>query len=292
MSGLTSRSWRVIWSRGAGCRALAERLGDAVPVDGDLRASVIRARADILVARKASSFDLVATAVPSGFEPDEVTEIVAAVGGGPHSELAGRVASKLAAHLEIPGRLITGSPSREEDFEAESTLAALTESAPGLSPKVVRAGSAKDLVEGLGPGSLLVLGAPGGSWLQRQFFGPGRKLVVSAPGGSIVVRSAPARCFQSMDEPTGFGPAMPAREALRLLREASAPVVDAGILIGIIDRETLRGAAADAVVGDLAGDAVFVHDTDPIEAVAEVVPAANPVPVVDARGRLVGVIRG
>ena len=87
---------------------------------------------------------------------------------------------------------------------------------------------------------------PGGSWLQRQFFGPGRKLTVGAPCGALIVRDAPRRCFQAMTDWNAFGPRMRVADALCLLEDAAAPVVDNGRVIGSARRSVL--AASDPTV--------------------------------------------
>lgn len=278
----------VLWTRGDGCRDLATALGPARQVDGDLRAACIRARAELLVARKLTSFDLVSTAVPHEFAADRVGEVVAAVGGGPHSALAGVVASRLADSLGVPGSLASASPSAADDDGVEAILAEVGALVPDLPAKVVRADGARRLVEGFAPGTLLVVGAPGGSWMQRQFFGPGRQLVVRAPAGAVVVRRAPTRCFQVMEEPAGFGPAMPVVEARRLLEGDAAAVVDEGVLVGIVRRVVLDGGGTLAEVME---DPVFVREEDPVEAATALADFVSVVPVVDADGRLRGVIR-
>lgn len=287
---LVDRGWRVLWTRGDGCRELAPALGDAGPVEGDLRAACLRQRADLLVARKLTSFGLVSVAVPHGYHRDEITGIVAAVGGGPHSILAAVVAERLAIALDVPAALASGSRSAREDATAESVLAEVGTVVPDLPAKVVRADSARELVSGLPAGSLLVVGAPGGSWMQRQFFGPGRRLVVKAPAGAIVVRRAPTRCFQAMSEGMAFGPAMPVREARRLLVAATAPVVDEGRLVGVVSRTALDAAPASAVVGAVAAAAISVRDEAPLDEVDLVPEEIDQVPVVDGEGRLRGVI--
>ena len=89
---------------------------------------------------------------------------------------------------------------------------------PELDLRVVHAQSATALVKDLPAQTLLVLGAPGGSWLQRQLFGPGHRLQVAAPGGSIVVRHAPRRCFHAMTSPSGHvaGPHLSVADAAHL----------------------------------------------------------------------------
>lgn len=283
--------WRVLWTRGDGCRELALTLGAARPVEGDLRAACLRQRADLLVARKLTSFGLVSVAVPHDVRRDAIGGVVAAVGGGPHSTLAALVAERMGRSLEVPASLASGSRSPREDPAAEAVLAELSEVVPALPAKVVRADNPRDLVAGLAPGSLLVVGAPGGSWMQRQFFGPGRRLVVRAPAGAVVVRRAPTRAFQAMEEAMFFGPAMPAREARRLLRDAVAPVVDDGHLIGIVRRTALAALSVGSTVADAIETAVSVRDDEAADAIERIPPDVDQVPVVDAEGRLRGVIR-
>ena len=286
-----AEGWRVLFTRGDGCRELALTLGTAGPVEGDLRAACLRQRADLLVARKLTSFGLVSVAVPHDFHRNTVGAIVAAVGGGPHSTLAALVAERLGRLLDVPASLASGSRSPREDAAAELVLTELGSVVPGLPAKVVRADSARDLVAGLAAGSLLVVGAPGGSWMQRQFFGPGRRLVVKAPAGALVVRRAPTRCFQAMEESMAFGPAMPTREARRLLRDAVAPVVEEGRLIGIVRRSALAEAPAGGTVSAVVEPAVSVRDDEAVDAIDRIAADVDPVPVVDADGRLRGVIR-
>ena len=283
--------WRVLWTRGDGCRDLALALGEAGPVEGDLRAACLRARADLLVARKLTSFDLVSIAVPHDFRREAVGGVVAAVGGGPHSALAAIVAERLGRTLEVPASLATASRSSREDPVAESHLSEVGSVVPGLPAKVVRAESARHLVAGLAEGSLLIVGAAGGSWMQRQFFGPGRRLVVRASAGAVVVRRAPTRCFQVMEEPMAFGPAMPVAEARRLLRDDAAPVVAEGRLIGIVRRSALAAAPTSGDVAAVAEEPVSVREDEAVEAVGPIAAIVDPVPVVDAEGRLRGVIR-
>ena len=287
---LLDRGWRVLWTRGDGCKELALALGEAGSVEGDLRAACLRHRTDLLVARKLTSFELVSVAAPHGFRPAAVSGIVAAVGGGPHSMLAGAVAARLGLYLEVQTSLASGSRSPEEDAAAEAMLAEVSAVVPGLPAKVVRADSARSLVAGLPGGSLLVVGAPGGSWMQRQFFGPGRRLVVKAPAGAVVVRRAPMRCFQVMTDPMPFGPGMPVAEARRLLSTSSAPVVDDGRLVGVVQRSALATADRGAVVGAVMSAPVAVREEGTLEDVDLLDGGIDPVPVIDHEGRLRGVI--
>jgi len=291
----TPELWRsVVWTRGSGCRDLAALLadGEAVPVDDDLRSACIAERARLLVARKLTSFDLVSAAVPVDFAAAAVAGVVAAVGPGPHSALAALVAQRLADSIGIPGSLVSASPAPDQDEAVEATLAEIAALVPDLPAKIVRASSARLLVGTFPPGTLLVVGAPGGSWLQRQFFGPGRKLIVGSQGGAVVVRAAPVRCFQEMLEPDALGAGLLVREARRLLQGDAAPVVADGRLVGVVRRSALLEAFPEDSIGSIAEDPVFVSEEDPVEAALEVAAFVRPVPVVDGSGRLTGVMPG
>jgi hypothetical protein len=290
----TSALWHsVAWTRGSGCAELAALLSldEPVQVDGDLRAVCIAERTRLLVARRLTSFDLVSTAVPIGLKGDGVASVVAAVGPGPHSALAAITASRLGDTVGVSASIVSASPSPDQDEAVEAALAEASRVAPDLPSKVVRASSARALVSTLPPGTLLVIGAPGGSWLQRQFFGPGRKLIVGSPGGVVVVRSAPTRCFHEMTEPVGLGSGLLVAEARRLLQGDAAPVVTDGHLVGIVRRGALFEAYPEDTVGSIAEDPVFVAEDDPIDAVDDVIGFLRPVPVVDGAGRLTGVIQ-
>jgi CBS domain-containing protein len=290
----TATGWSVVWTRGDGCSELAALLSTGEPrlADSDLRDACIRARADLLVARRLTSFDLVGTVVPVDFDPDGVGSVVAAVGGGPHSALAARVAHRLSQVLDVAGSLVSASPEGAQDGVAEQTLAGLALVVPGMPRSIARVDSARALVERLPEDALLVVGAAGGSWLQRQLFGPGKQLVIGAPGGAVVTRSAPERCFQRMSEPEAMGAGMLVRDVLQVMNGTVVPVVDDGILVGMVRRSVLSGADPSALVGAVAEDPVFVSVDDPVDAISEVMEYLDhgPVPVVDHDGRLVGVI--
>ena len=284
--------WSVVWTRGAGCVELAGLLGAGEPhsVEGDLKKTVIETRADLLVARKHSSFDLVGTAVPNGFAPDAVASVVAAIGSGPHSALAAHVAQRLSDSLGVGGALVSASPDPDHDQSADAVLGEIAAQVPDLPTTVVRAESARALVGTFDEGTLLVVGAPGGSWLQRQFFGPGRKLVVGSPSGAIVVRSAPRRVFHEMVEPDPFGAQMLVADALRLMANDSVPVAVDGVLVGAVSRRDLEAADPMATVGSVTRESVFVAPDDPLSSVDELEAFVLPVPVVDDSGRLLGVV--
>ena len=286
---------KVVWTRGSGCASLAEVLGgvQARKADGDLRTVCIEMRADLLVTRRLTSFDLVDVAVPHHFVPARVESVVAAVAGGPHSSLAARIAGLLAGGLGVPGRVVIASPTPTEDAHAEAALAALATDRFDIPRSVARATTAKALIESLSPGTLLVLGAPGGSWMQRQFFGPGRKLIYSAPAGAVIVRSAPRRCFQAAEPAVVLGTPMRVRDAEYIIEDRLAvPVAEAGRLVGIVRARSLLSGTDEATVGEVMEAPVFLHVDDPIDDVVDVARflAGGAVPVVDRDGRLFGVI--
>lgn len=290
----TATGWSVVWTRGDGCAELASLLDSAKPrpADSDIRDACIRARADLLVARKLTSFDLVSTAVPVGFDPDAVGSVVAAVGGGPNSVLAAQIAERLSSELAVEGSLVSASAGDGDDAASERALAGLAFLVPALPGRIVRVDSARALVDELPPDALLIVGAPGGSWMQRQFFGPGKQLIVGAPGGAVVVRSAPARCFQVMSEPEAMGVHMQVGDALRLMTGPVAPVVDDGALVGILRRKVLADADPTSPIGPFVEDPVFVNLEDAVDSAIEVIEFLDhgAVPVVDGDGRLVGAV--
>ncbi len=290
-----SDCWSVVWARGAGCRELAEVLadGDAHAAQSDLRGSCIKARADLLVQRRLTSFDLVSVVVPHDFHQETVGSVVAAVGGGPHSLLAARVARKIAEAIGTKAAMITVSRSRDDDTATEEVLNRIGDRVPGLTPSVVRAESAKALVATLEPDSLLVIGAPGGSWVQRQLVGPGHQLRHAAPGGVIVVRSAEPRCFQKATPGVFVSPFLRVEDARRVVRDTAAVAVVAdGLLVGIVRRDALHSAPTETEVATVTEEAVFVLVDDPLDAAADLQPFLEgaPVPVVDGSGRWLGSI--
>ncbi len=288
------RGWSVVWARGEGCAALAGLLADGKPhrADDDLAAACLAAQADLLVMRRLTSFELVDTAVPHHLTVDLVGSVVAAIGGGPHSTLAAIVASRLCSALGVDGGLVSASPELRHDEEAEEALEGMASLVPDLESRVVRAESARALVRTFPSDSLLVVGAPGGSWLQRQFFGPGRQLVVGAGAGAVVVRSAPRRCFQQMSEPVAVGLQMKVAEARQLMEHNVVPVASDGVLVGIVRFRSLQDADASATVESVMEDPVFVRFDDPVESVADVggFLESSPIPVVDGEGRLCGMV--
>ena len=247
--------WRVAWGRGRDCRPLAEALGAEVvgPLQGDWLQACVTNRVDVLVAKRMTSFDLLPVAVPHGVKLENVASIAAAIGAGPHSELAAAVATRLARSLGVPAVGVAVFRSSDEQRAAEQRLAGLQDSHPDLDMRAIGAPTAAGLTEALTASTLLVLGAPGGSWLQRQLFGPGHKLTVAAPGGAVVVRSAPRRSFHGAVDPLGWvvSPHLSVHEAQRLFDQPSLPVVEGGRLTGLVRSSALRAAPGELTVADV-----------------------------------------
>lgn len=283
--------WSVVWTRGEGCNALATMIADGVPkfAGADPRDACLEARADVIVQRRLTSFDLVSVAVPRRFRPDAIGSVVA-VAGGSHAELAARVARKIASASGTEAMLISVSRGGGDDPGAQLALDRTDRKVPGLTPALVRADSALALLSAIEPDSVLVVGAPGGSWLQRQMFGPGPRLRHVPSGGVVVVRGSPSRCFQRTHPGVVISPWLHVKDARRLMVDAVVPVVDAGLLVGIVRRDVLMTAPDDVEVATLAEEPVFVTVDDPIEAAADLSGFLEgaPVPVVDDFGRYVG----
>jgi hypothetical protein len=285
-------SWKVLWTRGPGCADLAALLsaGEPIHAKGDLRTACIVAGADLLVASSLTSFDLVSTVVPHHVDLGRAHAVVAAVAGGPHSALAARIAGRVAAELDIPGEVVSVSPDEDGDRRAAEMLESVGAEAPDLGRRVLRAGSARAVLDELDPDTLLVLGAPGGSWLQRQFFGPGKRLIGAAPDGVLVVRQAPTRIFQLMGPAEAVGPELRVEDARRTLAVPSIPVVADGRMIGILRVGGLGDLPGDATAADAMEDpvSVYVDDlTDDLDDLRRFLDG-GPVPVVHDDGRLIG----
>nr|MCU0281315.1 hypothetical protein [Acidimicrobiia bacterium] len=196
------------------------------------------------------------------------------------------------AALEVPASLVAASAEAGTDPVAEEALERAARLVPVAEQRVLRAANPGAAVRALPTGSLLVLGAPGGTWWQRQFTGPGRQLRGGAPAGAVVVRRAPQRCFQHMEEPAAMGIQMPAGEALRLSVSPIVAVAEEGRLVGLVRRRALEAADPAASLGSLMEAPIFALAEDPLDVVAGLAAFLEgaPVPVVDGTGRLCGVV--
>ena len=283
---------QVVWTRGKGCAELAELLASGVTarIQGDLAEECIEHRADLLVSRKMpGSFDLVNVAVPVDFDPLKVTQVVATVAGGPHSLLAASTARTLASALDVNAEMVSAAGPEGSEVDAREVLEQLGDELPGVSRRVVQVEGFGELVEQLEPGALLVIGAPGGSWLQRSVMGPGAKLRRTAQAGAVIVRSAPERVFRFMGEPVYVAPLRAADDTLRFHREGTLAVADEGRLVGVVKRADLLEAGASAV-GTVMEEAVSVKQDDTLDEAQALEPTfgPDPIPVTDDDERLVG----
>lgn len=281
----------VVWTRGKGCVELSELLGSDVQRigGGDLAAECIDRRADLLVARKLpGAFDLVNVAVPIDFQPEKVTRVVAAVGGGPHSLLAASVAARIGSALGVPAEMVSAAVP-DDDQGASAVLDLIGSSVPDIAGRVIEVDNVERMLEGLDDGALVVLGASGGSWLQRMVFGPGARLRRTAQVGVVVVRSAPDRVFRFMGEPVYVAPLREATDTLRFHDQRLLAVADGGRLVGLVRRDRLVGAGT-APVESLMEEAVSVRVDGTIEEAWEFEPdfGTDPIPVTDHEEHLVG----
>jgi CBS domain-containing protein len=287
--------WTVLHTRGAGVRRIAELLATGTPhrIRGDLHTAAAETGADLLVARHLTSSALLPQVVPHHVDASKVTSVVGAIGTGPHGAAVAAVSARLASVLDVPGRLVAASSSAGHDPAAAAALDRSGSAAPGLDRSVQRVSDVTDVVRAMSPNAVLVLGAPGGSWLQRQFFGPGRKLTVHAPGGVLLLRDAPVRCFQRLDEWRAFGPQMRVADVLGVLTSAAAPIVVQGRVVGIVRRSRLEKAPAGATAGTVMEAPVSIRWDSPVSAAREISERLDnaPVPVVGPDERLIGEIR-
>ncbi len=272
-------------------------LGDDVirSSGANLAESCITERIDVLVARRLSTFDLVPIVVPHDVDLDRVGGVTAAVGDGPHSEFAAEVTDRIAQRLGVSGEMVSAFRTERERRGVSSRLEHLSGRFPRLARRAVEVPTAAALTATLPPSSLLVLGAPGGSWLQRQLLGPGHRLTVAAPAGAIVVRNAPRRCFHRAvpGHRMAVGPYLTVAEARRLLAgQRSMPVAEAGILLGILRHTHLADAPGDVPVSEIMEPPVSVAATESLEAIADIREHLDdgPVPVTGPNGTLIGTI--
>lgn len=284
-----------MWTRGEGCADLADLLSPvpAVRAEGDLLRACVTARADAVVSRRlASNFDLLPQVVPDGVDFSSSGSIVAAVSGGPHSPLAAAVTARLGRVTGLPASMVCAYRDDESQASALRLIQDLYALLPDLEYRLVEAADAPSLTAQLPDDAILVLGAPGGSWLQRTFFGQGAKLIQNAPAGAIVVRSAPRRVFQDMGEPVYVSPLHHATDVLRLHPAGLLAVADGGKLVGVVRREALEIADPGVPVAELMEDPRSVDVTDAVDDAAEIWKdfAPDPIPVTDGHGLVGGLV--
>jgi CBS domain len=283
----------VLWSRGYGCAQLAELLATeaVVQVDGDPRRACLDHRADLLVMRKVGSFDLVPVAAPNSLDMDAVRTVVAAVGEGPHSELATVIAARIAKSLGVAAEAVSAVRPGTPREETRALVDRVTARA-GIPGRLVETENAAGLIEHLEGGALLVLGAPGGSWFNRQFVGPGARLKAHAPGGTVVVRDAPRRAFQLMTDPEPLSVHMHAGDAAEIVRGRVLPVTDEGRLVGVVRAAAITSALPATPLGELMEDPPLIDVYEEVEGLAALVEffEGDPLPLVDEAGTLRGML--
>ena len=282
----------VVWTRGRGCAELAGLLAEGEPsrIAGDIEDECIGRRADLLVSRRIpGSFELISVAVPVDFQPDNVTSVVATVAGGPHSLLAAETASQLGRALHVQAEMVSAASPDDGPESAKEVLNQIGGTLPDLGSRVVEVDGITELVDSLDDGALLVLGAPGGSWLQRSMFGPGARLRRTAQAGAVVVRSAPERVFRYMGDPVYVAPLRLADDTLRFHAEGTLAVADEGRLVGLVRRERLAEAGGSPV-GDIMDEAMSVRVDETMTKAWALEPTfgPDPIPVTDHDEHLVG----
>ena len=288
------RSLRAVWAGGSEARALAECLtdGTATRAGANLSASCIDSRADLLVLSNRASLDLCSVAVPHGFNRESVASIVAAVGGGPHSGLAATIADQLSGTLDVPACAVFGYSDPSELSQAHTVLSRITARLPELDSRTVEASSPAAMVSALPAGTLLVVGAPGGSWFQRRFFGPGARIQARASGGTVVVNHSPPRVYQVMRPPIAFGPKMRVADAVQLSEGLDIMVAERGKLLGRASIGTLRNVRPELEVHQVMDTDVFLSVSDRISDAIDLVAHYGDglVPVIDDQSYLVGCV--
>ncbi|MCB2223793.1 MAG: hypothetical protein KQH83_06415 [Actinobacteria bacterium] len=287
--------WRVLHTRGDGVHEIARLLavGDPIAVQGDLHRACVAARAGILVQRTIRSDGPVAQVAPVGVDVDRIGSVVGAIGTGPHSALAARVATRLSRVLGVPGKLVAASRDPEGDTVARRSLDASDPAPQGLEHHVIRVSGIPEVADLIPSDALLVLGAAGGSWVRRRFSAPGRRMVAAAPAGAVVVHDTAPRAFQHVEGAVAFGARMLAADALRLLAEPAVPVAEEGRLVGVVRAAGLTGADPGAELRAVMEAPISVPwDASMMEASrAALALDGAPVPVVGPDGRLLGTVR-
>lgn len=281
----------VLYTRGGGCEELAGLISpEPNRVVGDLTAACIGKRADLLVTRRPpGDFNLVSVATPVGFDTAEVSGVVAAVSGGPHSGLAARLADVVAHRLEVGVTVASAFFQDEDKAEAEAAVDRFAEEISGAERLIIAADDPQAFVSQLPTRSLLILGAPGGSFLSRTFFGPGARLRAAAAAGAVMVRYAAPRVFHMMQEPVFVSPLHHAGDTLRLHYEPVLAVVENGTLVGTVHRRSLMAAEPSTPVGDLMESPQSVRMDEVLPEAGS--PDADAVAVTDKKGRMVGILR-
>jgi hypothetical protein len=275
---------------------LAELLGSKEPtrVKGDLLETAVTGRSTMLVSKRLPHFSLLSAVSPTDFEPSAVGSVVAAVAGGPHSRIAALVARRLGEVLGVRASMACAHRSADSSERAVAVVESLFPHVPDLEYRVIAADNPARLISQLPPRCLLVIGAPGGNWLQRVLFGPGARLRQRADGGTVIVRSAVARVFQVMGEPHFVSPYHQAADVLRLHSQETLAVAENGSLVGVVRRASLASAEKGRPVSQVMENPRSIGQDRPVSDLAGLAGwfGDSPVPVVDSMDRLVGSVTG
>lgn len=297
-SGGATEVPRVVYTRGQGCAELAELLGsEPQRVVGNLDNACLEARADLLVTRRPpGGFSLVSVASPVNLDLEGVSTVVAAIAGGPHSPFNVLFSRLVAERLRVELIIANAFASSEQQRDADELLERLGESAPAAKRISIQTGDPSEFIRSFPSDSLLVLGEPGGSLLSRILFGPGARIRARAEGGSVIVRAAPTRVFQAMEEPLFVSPLHLAGDVLLLHQESRVAVVENAHLIGLVEFEAIRKAPGDTSVANLMTAPVAVGaDMSLVEAATTIAAAGfepmGPWPVTDRDQTLIGTYR-
>jgi hypothetical protein len=109
----------------------------------------------------------------------------------------------------------------------------------------------------------------------------------------LVVRSHPLRAYHRMTPLEGLGRYLRVADARLVAHGPVHPVVDAGVLVGVVRDATLQAAGDDAEVGDVMEQVPYASAFDALEelrGVEEFYDGA-PVPIIDRTSRLIGGVR-
>ncbi len=285
----------VIHTRGEGCAELADLLSmvPSIRVKGDLAEACQQHRTDLVVGRRLTAgLEVASQVVPYGFDPANTEWVVAAISGGPHSPLAARVARRLGESMGVKSLMVCAYMDDETQAEALSWVERLYNEVPGIEYRMIEASDADGIISQLPEQSALVIGAPGGSWLQRTFFGQGARLRKGASAGVMVVRGVPERVFQAMTDPVFVGGMREVGDILRIHDEQILAVADRAKLIGIVDRGVLVASDPLALVREVMEEPMSVTVDAPIGEALTLVErfGSEPIPVTDDDGHLVGSI--
>jgi CBS domain-containing protein len=284
----------VVWAGGSQARDLAEALSDgrAQRSGPNLAASCVESGAALLVLSKRSSFDLSSTATAHGFDRDKTRSIVAAVGGGPHSMLAASIADWLSLRLGVSASAVYGYSDPSDRSKAEEVLRVTLARLPGMDACTIEAPSPAAMVRMLPAGTLLVVGAPEGSWFQQRFFGPGARIRAMASSGNIVVRHSPTRIYQVMQDPIAYGPHMRVSDALKISDGLDVVVAEHGKLIGTVQAQSMMSVRSDLELHQVMDDGQVLAPDDTVDEAVMLTTTRRGilVPVIDAEEHLVGCV--